>query len=77
MWHKAIGIEVSIDDNIAPEPCQPVQVYNYHLADCNAMSSFLEGKLMEIGEHDIDAAFNTLYGILNEAIEKFVPKNQW
>lgn len=41
------------------------------------MSFFLNENLVGIDEiNNVDAAFNTLYSILNESIEKFVPKKR-
>lgn len=77
MWHKAIEIEVTFDDDEPPKTCKTKQTYAYHLANYDAIDEFISSNesLLNIGNfNNVDVAIGILYGFLHETIEKFVPE---
>lgn len=68
VWHKAIEVNLNIEEERQTEPDQSVEVYAYHLANFDAMSAFFDesAELSNIAEvNSIDDSFNILYSVLH------------
>jgi Reverse transcriptase (RNA-dependent DNA polymerase) len=76
-WHKAIEIELEIENIEIPASSESHRTYAFHLANFDAMNDFFVNNenLLNIGDsNNTDEAFCTLYAVLHDAVEKFVPK---
>ncbi|XP_031639659.1 uncharacterized protein LOC116351663, partial [Contarinia nasturtii] len=76
IWHKAIEIEVTIDENEPTSP-QSSEIYAYNSADFDAMNAFFIASDILLGINridDLENAFQLFGNVLHEAIDSFVPK---
>ncbi|XP_031620399.1 uncharacterized protein LOC116338953 [Contarinia nasturtii] len=76
IWHKAIEIEVTIDENELTAP-QSSEIYAYNSADFDAMNAFFIASDILLGINridDLENAFQLFGNVLHEAIDSFVPK---